>query len=709
MKPFQDEQGMTTVGIALALLLTLSLIFAAAHAYRINSVATEMQSVADAAALAAENEVAEFMVIVKACDALILTLSLTAVAATGLGVVAACIPGCQGAADALLQAARSVTNARKSFSTKAVEVLNQLQRAVPFMAAANAAGVAQANNDAASTYIAVALLSPLSAPAINALEDAESEAAQSLAESQAQDLQQNAEIADNALQEANECKYEAFYHDCGAATTQSPAGYCCYERASTVAGMSGVVNPAYSSVDTWSFSVALKRAQAYYHGRWSTEAPLDDSIEENVRSVMRKTMFAYAKDHIQTGYVYETDDVFEAYFPLMPRNTDEMRATSLYDDPAYPVSVNEEGEPIMHAWSGCPACDVVEGWDSIRCMENEGFLTCEVCGFTAASLGKVFAASSSIENGYEYHYRIIADNASRYQTAYNNAKPALDSVKNTGGNLLEAVKRAFEEVAGQRLEVRPPGSNGVVCLVVNIGSMAAERGFASSFVGTSGTLSTRAALSAATLVEDRSSSHESILTAFFDNVANSFGLPGGIPDVIFSAWSVLLRSYESLHDGVIGAIRDGLNGLPLLEKTGLGTWAANKLTGLIDSVGLEPASLNALRPVVVNSAHVAGRGANAVDARLLELKQRAITTPLQSLDLFWSLISVGETAALQKIAGLSAGVEIARIEIEGFGISLPITIALPDVVVQTASDAIVALADQIRSIYGSVSGVRVWE
>lgn len=709
MRPFHDEHGMTTVGMALALLLTLSLIFLSAHAYRTNSVATEMQSVADAAALAAENEVAEFMVVVKACDALILTMSLTAVTATGLGVVAACIPGCQGASQAFLQAARSITNARKAFSTRAVEVLNQLQRALPFMAAANAAGVAQANNDAASTYIAVALLSPLAANAINAPEGSACEDAQSSAESQAQDIQYNAEAADNALQEANECKYEAFYHDCGAATLSTPPGYCCYERAATVAGMQGSANPSYSSVDAWSFSVALKRAQAYYLARWDQEVSLDDSLEEAVRSAMRKNMFAYAKEHIKTGYVHETDESFEAYFPLMPRNTDEMRETCLYDDPVYPVTTNEEGESSMHAWSGCPAIDSIVGWDSIRRMEQEGFLVCGVCEFRASSLGKVLAASSSIENGFEYHYRIIAENASRYEAAYNNAKPALDSVKSAGGNLLDMVKAAFEEVAGERLVAHPPGSNGVVCLVVNVGSMAVDSGFTSSFVSSSGTLSTRAAISAATLVEDTSTRSESILTAFFDNVASSVGLPGGLPDVLFSAWSMLLRNYESLHEAVIGAIRDGLNGLPFLEKTGLGTWASNKLTSLIESVGLQPAPLNALRPVIVNSGHVASKGTNAVEARLVQLKQRAIATPLQSLDLFWSLIGSAEQSALQKVTELASGVEIARIEVEGFGISIPITIALPEVVVRTASDYIVALADQIRGIYGSVSGVSVWE
>ena len=57
---FHDEEGMTTVGMVLALLVTLALVFSAGQAYRVGSASSEVQNVADAAALAAQNEVGEF-------------------------------------------------------------------------------------------------------------------------------------------------------------------------------------------------------------------------------------------------------------------------------------------------------------------------------------------------------------------------------------------------------------------------------------------------------------------------------------------------------------------------------------------------------------------------------------------------------------------------------------------------------------------------
>ena len=78
--------------MALALLVTLALLFSAAQVYRINAASAEVQDVADAAALAAENQVAEFMLVARVCDALILSLSLTGAMSAGLGVVCLCTP-----------------------------------------------------------------------------------------------------------------------------------------------------------------------------------------------------------------------------------------------------------------------------------------------------------------------------------------------------------------------------------------------------------------------------------------------------------------------------------------------------------------------------------------------------------------------------------------------------------------------------------------
>ena len=89
---FRDEDGFTTVGVALALLVTLALVFTSAQVYRVSSASADVQDVADAAALAAENEVAEFMIAVRVCDAVVLSLSLTGAAPAGLGVAALCTP-----------------------------------------------------------------------------------------------------------------------------------------------------------------------------------------------------------------------------------------------------------------------------------------------------------------------------------------------------------------------------------------------------------------------------------------------------------------------------------------------------------------------------------------------------------------------------------------------------------------------------------------
>ena len=53
---------------------------------------------------------------------------------------------------------------------------------------------------------------------------------------------------------------------------------------------------------------------------------------------------------------------------------------------------------------------------SIAQMEAGGNAPCPACGFTAASMGKVAAASTSIENGFEYHYEAVAQAAEEYQS-----------------------------------------------------------------------------------------------------------------------------------------------------------------------------------------------------------------------------------------------------------------------------------------------------
>ena len=144
---FRDEEGSTTAGMAVALLVTLSLLFSAAQVYRIHAAGAEVQEVADAAACAALNPVAEFMVAVRVADAAVLSLTLLGDIAYGAGVVALCVPPAAELGSQLVSAGQKVIKARDAFSQKACEGLEALQRALPFLAAANGAAVAAANGE----------------------------------------------------------------------------------------------------------------------------------------------------------------------------------------------------------------------------------------------------------------------------------------------------------------------------------------------------------------------------------------------------------------------------------------------------------------------------------------------------------------------------------------------------------------------------------
>ena len=157
-----EEQGFSTVGVALALLLSFALIFSAARVYEIESVSGDIQNVADSAALAAENVVGEYCVIATMCDAVVLSLSLSSLCALGLSVAAACTPPTAALSQALLKSAQKLKQARDSFSEKATSALEELKLMLPLVAAAKAANVIAENANARNgvAYRGLAILNP---------------------------------------------------------------------------------------------------------------------------------------------------------------------------------------------------------------------------------------------------------------------------------------------------------------------------------------------------------------------------------------------------------------------------------------------------------------------------------------------------------------------------------------------------------------------
>ena len=704
---FRDEHGFTTTSMVLSLLVTLSLLFVTAQVYRVNSAAAEVQDVADSAALAAENQVAEFMLVARFCDGVVLSLSLTAIVTTGLGIAALCTPVTAPASEALLKAARHLFDARDSFSNRATSALDKLQKALPFFSAACAVSVARANNvdSEGSNYLGVALLVPSKGEPISLGAGDKGEDVLEDADEQADDIRDKAEEAEEAAEKANECKERAFLHDCG----YNP-NYCMYERAAHLAALSGGENPLYSSVDTWSFSAALDRARSYYLRRMSSEQAVDGSVGEQVRSTMRARFYAYAWEQVAGGYVWEDEDSFEADFPRLPKNTAEMRQTELYFEGVYLITNEEEGA-TMHAYTGCPgAVGETLGYGSIEYMESTGLRKCPICGFRASTLGKVAAASSSIENGFEYHYDIVAREAEEYEKARREADEQKEKVEDQAGDLLDRIGEAIRECADKRIDPKPPGRFGTVAFVANVGTTSAAGGFASGFVSDAGSLGTRVAVSAATLVDEGSDEGKTVINSLLDGLREDGGVLVGAAGIVLDAWSWMLKAYCDGQSAVVDGVEAGLDSLPLVGTSGLGAWASEKLTDAIAAVGLQPAKIGALKPVILNSAHVAAKADGSFASAYVGLKQRIIGHPLVSTDLFSAVMTEAERAAIERVGEIGDSVEIASIELLGEGgPSIPITIPIPDAAKAEGVGLIQSVFEQLRSFHAETAEVRAWE
>ncbi|VEH01943.1 Uncharacterised protein [Slackia heliotrinireducens] len=591
---FFDERGFSTAGTAVAILLSCSLVCFSAWAVQSQSRATKVQSVADAAALAAEAEVAEFMISVKVADATLLTISLTGLTLLGVGIVCCCVPPIAGVGDSLIEAGEKVLEKRKVFAEKSAQVLNLEQAALPVVALTQAESVMFANAEDGTTYIGYMELVPregeeIEIPGFESVDDAldtATDASDTVAEL--------ADTAEEASEEADDAWIDAYLEDCGYAPN-----YCMQQRAETLSSISPSENPLYHSSTTWSFDVPLKRAQAYYRARLRDEAPMDATDEEGARSALRKNVFAYAVDVMDEGYVID-DGVSapELHFPLLPKNTSEMKETPLYTNPDYPVSAGEHA--YIHAWAGCPQYqqDGSGGYGSLSGLDAGSYEVCPACGLDSVALGQVLSASTNIENGFEYHYRKVAEAAEEYERARSEALPAIEGAKSEVDDAFGELTEAFKDVLGYRIEAYPPGRFGAVVEL----SAREDGGRPVGFVSTPEELGSFTAFSAAVLVEDES---EDVISSLLEGAsadADSVLLDCGT--MALSLWASLLGVYKGGVDGLTDGVEKALDGLPLIGASGLGTWAADEMRSFIGELGMEPANTSAAKPTLVNTAYV---------------------------------------------------------------------------------------------------------
>ncbi len=608
----KDQDGFTAAGSAVALLVACALIFSSVQVYRVQSAAGKTQHVADAVALAAENEVASFMVAVRVCDASLLTMTMSGLTLLAVGTACLCAPPAAAIGRQCIDAGRKILDARDSAAEKMVTGLNAMQDALPAAAVAQGMSVAVLNSSSEVSYAGYVELAPMSAPDV-ALSGALSvSGAADEVEERADGLEEQAAAAQEAMDRAQEAIEDAYMHDCGNAP-----GYCMQERAASLSDIDPDLNPIYHSSSTWSFGVALARAQEYYPCRIMEEEPLDGSVEEEVRSALRLRFYEYAYEMVMEGYVVEDEHgVYDMDFPDLPANTEAMKGTRLYTDRVYPVSDEAQG-PVIHAYARCPGnSGAVSGLGSLEGLDAGEYEQCPVCRLTPEALGSVAAASTSIENGFEYHYRKVAQAAERYMAARAEAQPHLDEARAAAQEIFDMLAEWMQEAASCRIEAYPPGRFGAVAAVAADCSGAAG---GLPFISEAG-LGSTSAISAAVIAEDGA---ENVVEGLADAALEALGVQGLASgnSAIGRIWGAMLDFYKGGVDGVDAALREVVGALPLVGV--LGDWAADALGGLVADAGLSPARTAAPKTVLLNTDYVLGYSEGPLSGAIREAKHAA--------------------------------------------------------------------------------------
>lgn len=701
---FKDEAGFTTLGMTVSLLLCMALVLSSVQVYRINSASAAIQDTADACALAAETEVAEFMVVANVCDAVLLSLSLASAVSAGTGIACLCTPVTASLSAGFIETGKTFAQARNSFSKTAKSGLQAYQKALPFIAAARAASTAQSNNaQGIYDYHALAVLFPLQGEDISINDTSStSDTLFNEIDEQAPEIKDLSEQAEQAAHEANEAKQRGYNADCG----QNSSDYSMYERASSLANMGGSSNPYYSSADTWSFSVAFNRACAYYQTRLVCEAPQNASAYEQSQSAVRRIFYSYACEEMDKGYVNETQDSFDAYFPTMPRNMSQVRQTSLYTNACFPVTTTDDAF-VMHGSSTCSCAAGYERLGSMQELEISAseFETCPTCEFSAQSLGKIASATSSVQTGFEYHYNLVAQAASDYEKARETLDPLTSDVKHSVSSLFDACKEYAQSAADERIHVSPPGTCGALVVVFDNSTLCPSLW---KVVSQAGSLGTRVAVSAASLMEDTSEDGATVLTDILSGVSDKAKNALGPLNSALQCWSGLLEAYARGQDMVSTTIRETLDAIPFVSASGLGTWAERAFQETMGLLGLEPANLTPLKPIIANTGSVASACNTPLATKYNSLKEQA-SEQASALDSALSWTSSAFALQGEHISLVGESIEVTNFSPFGEqGPSFSFRVALPPRAQNILDTTLGAFRNGVKQTIENAGGLIRW-
>ena len=600
---FIEDSAYTTLSSAVVILVVLTLLFSSTAAMWSMSRAGDTQVAADSGALAGANVVSSYHTAATAVDASILSLGLAGFATIGTGLVAILIPGAEPVAGNMVDTGIEIIKTRNKFAKSASEGLQKIETALPYLIAARATQAVSAQDTDSVTYTGTALAVPRTSESdFAALEG--SEISTDTIESTSKDLDYAAKELKKASEKTSKAKERAWLADCGGSDRGAVGSCSCmWERARSLAKLSDIENPHYASSVTWEPQVALDRARAYYRLRLANEAPQGSSVETKAESAARKAFYTYASTEVNRAYVTEDGDEVTSYIPLLPRNADEVRATELYTDAVWPTSVND-GKAYLHYGTTCPNYKkgTPSGFASVA--DYDGQDKCSKCHFGVSSLGAVAAPSTSIENGFEYHFDKFKDALEDYVDCRNKELELERQTEDEADRAGNAFDTAIKELSGERPRIAPPGRNGVVAFAVS-GAISSPDELNSSF-NTAVELGDRGAISAAVLAPDDATAQNNVLSRFFSTLEERSGGVAGVLDGVMDVWGRLLVGYGDIQgaaDELMGELIGGLGG----GSGALGSiasWLGDTVSSSVAALGLETCDLRLRKPVLTDTANV---------------------------------------------------------------------------------------------------------
>lgn len=600
MDLFIEDGAYTTVASACAMLVVLSLLFSSSLAIWSASRAGDVQVGADATALAGENVVSSYHTAATVLDACALSLGLAGFTMTGAGMVGLFVPGGQGLARETLDAAMRVFDMRDSFISSASSGLKRVEGSLPFLIAANAARACDAQGSESVGYRGTAFAVPITSASEFPAIEGEGIDTEGL-EQACGGLEEAAAELERISEEAAARKEEAWLADCGA------PGRNMQERVGSLSGLSAAENPDFASSITWNPEFALARARAYYRWRCENDKPEGSSVEARADAAARRAFYRYALGHLDEARV--VDDGEEAYTTLefLPRNSDDVRGTLLYTEEAWPTSMEAHGR-TLHFDESCPGARGALGAPaSLASLDNGTILECPTCRFGVDDLGRAPAASTSIDNGFEYHLRVFTKALREYLEAKGRQNEAEAAAHGDAERAADAFDQAMATLEGKRPRIAPPGRFGCVSFVLSSEHMtpdALETSFAAS-----PDVSRRGAMAAAVLAPDGISEGGDVLSGFFSSLQERVGSGGvvGLMDGVLDLWGKLLVSYGDAGRGLEEAFDELMQGLDSQGLGSVGSWLGDRLTGVVRALDMQPVDMRPRKPVLVDSSDVLAR------------------------------------------------------------------------------------------------------